>query len=310
MRIFINDVGRLRSGWRLLLFAAAFTGLFVMFVVGLRVFYVAATRFLPSIPYADFLSNFVFRVALISFALGAGYLCVRFLEGLPFRSLGIGFHRGFIRDFVLGSVIGGVSVTIGVMTAFGMGGLRFSLNTVSAAGVAKSVIGAGILFFVAALAEEAMFRGYPIQTLTRAKLAWFGVLLTSVPFGLGHLWNPNVIPGVTLANTILAGVWFGVAYLKTRSLWFPWGLHLAWNFVLGALFGLPVSGLMLVSQPLLRGEDIGPQWLTGGSYGIEGGVAATIALTVSTLVIWFLPWPGADPELKRLTSEENPSLRP
>ncbi len=151
-----------------------------------------------------------------------------------------------------------------------------------------------------------MFRGYGLQTLSRAKLAWLGVLLTSVPFGLVHLGNPNVVPGVTFANTALAGIWLAAAYLRTRSLWLALGVHWSWNWALGWFFGLPISGIQLVSHPLLQTQDNGPKWLTGGSYGIEGGVACTIALVLFTVFLWKTRWLSATPELKQMTSEENP----
>jgi hypothetical protein len=139
----------------------------------------------------------------------------------------------------------------------------------------------------AAAAEEMLFRGYPLQTLTRANLAWLGVLLTSVPFAAVHLKNPNVVPGFTFLNTALAGLWLAVAYLRTRSLWLPLGLHWSWNWAQASLLGLPVSGIeRLAPAPLLRAINSGPDWLTGGSYGIEGGAACTIALLISTLIIW------------------------
>ena len=169
------------------------------------------------------------------------------------------------------------------------------------------MIGSGVLLFAAAVAEEAMFRGYGLQTLSRAKLAWLGVLLTSVPFGLVHLTNPNVVPGVTFVNTALAGIWLAAAYLRTRSLWLPIGVHWAWNWALGWFFGLPISGLQLVSTPLIQTQDNGPKWLTGGSYGIEGGVACTIALILFTAFLWKTRWLSATPELKQMTSEENPA---
>lgn len=306
--IFINEFGRLRSGWRLVIYFAAFIALSFVWVVVLRGLYLAGSRVFPKFPYAEFAADAIFRLTLLLSALGAGFICVKFLEGLPFRSLGLGFHSGFLRDLVVGSAIGILSVALAVLIAVVMGGLRFSLNNEAVVAISKSLIASGGLLFIAALAEEAMFRGYPLQTLSRARLAWLGALLTSVPFGLVHLNNPNVIPGVTFANTALAGIWLAIAYLKTRSLWFPWGVHWAWNFALGGLFGLPISGINLISHPLLKAEDIGPRWLTGGSYGIEGGIACTIALIVSTLLIWFLPWPSATPELKQMTSEEQKHL--
>jgi len=166
------------------------------------------------------------------------------------------------------------------------------------------------VLFIAALAEEALFRGYPLQTLTRARMAVIALLLTSVPFGMAHLSNPNAIPGATFANTVIAGIWLGVAYLRTRSLWFPLGLHWAWNWALGGVFGLPISGKNLVSNPLLHGVDVGPAWLTGGAYGIEGGVACTIALVVFTLFVWRTRLLSATADLKTLTSDENPVVPP
>jgi hypothetical protein len=164
------------------------------------------------------------------------------------------------------------------------------------------------VLFVAALAEEAIFRGYPLQTFARAKLASVGVLVTLMFFGYVHLSNPNAMPGMTFVNTALAGLWLAVGYLRTRSLWFPLGLHWSWNWALGWFFGLPVSGLNVVSHPLLKGNDLGPEWLTGGSYGLEGGVAATVVLVVFTFFTWRTRWVSPTPELKKLTSEENPVL--
>jgi hypothetical protein len=123
--------------------------------------------------------------------------------------------------------------------------------------------------------------------LTRARLAWLGVLLTSVPFAAAHLKNPNAVPGFTFINTALAGVWLAVAYLRTRSLWLSFGLHWSWNWAQASLLGLPVSGIERIAPaPLLKAINAGPDWLTGGAYGIEGGAACTIALLISTVVIW------------------------
>jgi hypothetical protein len=127
-----------------------------------------------------------------------------------------------------------------------------------------------------------------------------------VPFALAHFWNPNIVRGVTFANTALAGVWLAVAYLRTRNLWFPLGVHWGWNWALGSIFGLPVSGLTLLSNPLMYGKDFGPRWLTGGNYGIEGGVAGTLAIVASILFLWRTKIISADPELLKLTSQENP----
>ena len=308
-KFFINDVGRLRSGWRLLLFVCVFVALSFLVGLFLRIGFALVHQFLPPVPHATFIANVIYRLTLLFSALGAGYFCTRVLEGLPWRALGLTFHTGWFRDLLVGSMLGIASLALAAMIATAGGGLRFTMSgTGMLLLVGKSLVSTAVLFLVAALAEEAMFRGYPLQTLTRARLIWLGVLLTSVPFALAHLWNPNVVRGVTFANTALAGVWLAVAYLRTRSLWFPLGVHWAWNWALGSLCGLPVSGVNLNGHPLLQGKDFGPAWLTGGSYGIEGGVACTIALLLSTLFIWRTNLVSPTPELKKLTSEENPAI--
>jgi membrane protease YdiL (CAAX protease family) len=309
MRIFFNDAGRLRSGWRLLLFVLACFAALMLLATGLRVAYAVLHNHGPAIPHAEYIADVIFRLTMLAAALAAGYLCARVLEGLPWRSLGLTLHQRWFTDLLIGFGIGFASLVVAVAIAAAAGGLRFSFAGASATGaMLRSLIGTLVILFFAALAEEALFRGYPLQTLSRAQLAWLGLLLTSVPFALAHLRNPNVVRGVTFANTALAGIWLGVAYLRTRSLWFPLGVHWSWNWGLGWFFGLPISGINLVSNPLFKADDLGPAWLTGGSYGIEGGVACTVALAAFTIFIWRMPWVRPTAEMYKLTSQENAVL--
>ncbi|HEY6121370.1 MAG TPA: type II CAAX endopeptidase family protein, partial [Pyrinomonadaceae bacterium] len=232
----------------------------------------------------------------------------RVLEGLPWRAFGLSFHRSWFSDFLVGSAIGAASLVLASALATLGGGLSFSFSGKGLMFlIARALVTAAALFVLAALAEEALFRGYPLQTLSRAQLAWLGVLLTSVPFAAVHLWNPNVVKGFTFANTALAGIWLASAYLRTRSLWFPLGVHWAWNWMLDSVLGLPVSGITVSPHPLVHGTDLGPAWLTGGSYGIEGGAACTIVLLLSTAFVWRTRLVSAVPELLALTSAENPA---
>lgn len=306
LKIFYNRFGRLRSGWRALIFALAVIALSILIVVVLRGGYALLHEAGP-FPNLAFMPDLIFRVTMLITALGVGYLCARWLEGLPWRSLGLTFHQNWFRDLLVGFAIGFVALAIGVGIAAAGGGLRFSFaSTATMLPVVRSLVGSAFLFCVAALAEEALFRGYPLQTFSRAHLAWVGILVTLLFFGYVHLTNPNAMLGMTFLNTSIAGLWLGIGYLRTRSLWFPLGLHWAWNWALGAFFGLPVSGMNLVSHPLFRGFDTGPAWLTGGNYGVEGGIAGTIALVLVTIFTWRTQLVSATPELKKLTSEENP----
>jgi membrane protease YdiL (CAAX protease family) len=307
--IFFNDVGRLRSGWRLLTYLLLLIVASIIWEQNVRVLYGFVSTY-RQLPHPEFVLAMVYRGGLLVIALGVGFLCAHILEELPWRSLGASFHNGWFKDFIIGSAIGFATLVVAVVIAIAGRGLSFSINPVDRTGIVRSMIGSGVIFVVAAFAEEALFRGYALQTLTRAKLAWLGVALTLALFGAAHLTNPNVVPGFTLANTAIAGLWFAIAYLRTRSLWLPLGLHWSWNWALGWFFGLPVSGLNLTSHPLLKASDSGALWLTGGSYGIEGGIAATIALALSTVLVWRISIISADPELKKLTSEENPVTDP
>ena len=306
--IFFNSAGRPRSGWRLLIFILVYVLVMLLLTMLARLAYAAALHLLPGRTIGEYFQNLLFRLIFLVGSLAAGFICARVLEGLPWRALGLWFHSGWLRDLVVGSVIGVASLAVATAIATAGGGLSFTISGRAALlQVLQTLVFSAALFIFAALAEEALFRGYPLQTMTRAHLAWLGVFVTSVPFAAVHLRNPNVAAGFTFANTALAGIWLAVAYFRTRSLWFPLGVHWAWNWALGSLFGLPVSGITeLAPHPLLHGTDLGPAWLTGGTYGIEGGVACTITLIISTVFIWRTRLVAATPEMNTLTSQENP----
>jgi uncharacterized protein len=284
---FFNDQQHLRSGWRVAIFAVVFLVLakllegLVLFVAGL----VAKTQTAALLSgNAGFVIG---AVILFSSAALAGWVCGRLFEELPWIALGWSLHQGWFRNLAIGSAIGALSLVLAAVVAAATRGLSFNLDNLSSTSIEKTLLLSALIFVVAASAEEVLFRGYPLQTLTRANLAWVGVLLTSVPFAIVHLNNPNVSRGFTFVNTSLAGIWLAIAYLRTRSLWFPLGLHWAWNWMQASIFGLPVSGIdRLAPAPLLHAMNAGPDWVTGGAYGIEGGAACTLALLISMIVIW------------------------
>ncbi len=306
-KIFINEFGRLRSGWRFVVFLI----LFVCFGGAFAAVGEAALTKLA----IDFGSGSVLNLLLNSStslvaALLVGWLCGKYLENLPFRALGAWFTRNWLKDFSLGILLGAFSVSLAVLTAFAFGGLSFRLNETNGESAILLTLGISLVVFIAGAAfEEILFRGYLFQTLVRADLAWLAMALTALFFSVVHLGNPSATYLSTF-NTALAGVWFGLAYLKTRTLWFVFGLHLAWNWFQGAIFGIEVSGITsLTTAPLLREIDGGPAWLTGANYGIEGGIVCTIALLVSILLIWRLPILKPTEEMLALTGEEKPTTK-
>ncbi len=284
---FLNEAGHLRSGWRLAIFAVAFlictqlsqALLFLGLAVALR---------RSALELAD--SNWAFVAghgSILISAMLVGWGCGAILEELPFRALGCSPRHGWLKNIGLGSFLGTVTLFLAALLTTVTRGVHFRFDTAGSGVIGQTLAVSLLLFVFAAAAEEMLFRGYPLQTLTRANLAWLGVLLTSVPFAAVHLNNPHAVPGFTFVNTALAGVWLAVAYLRTRSLWLPLALHWSWNWAQASLLGFPVSGIERIAPaPLLQAVNAGPDWLTGGSYGIEGGAACTVALLISTLVIW------------------------
>ena len=267
---FLNEAGRLRSGWRLGIYLIVFAAL--MFLLGsvVRLVYVIGEPL--HLTFNAFFENIIFRIVFLGSALIAGWICNRWLEGLPWRALGLVFHSGWARDLLVGAIIGAASLTIAALVALAAGGLHFAFSgRAFLFSTLQSLSTTAVMFIVAALAEEATFRGYPLQTLTRAGLAWLGVLITSVPFALVHLQNPNVVAGFTFINTALAGIWLALAYLRTRSLWFPLGVHWAWNWALGSIFGLPVSGLKYQAIRSYRRTTAVPHGLPGEVMASKAG---------------------------------------
>ncbi|MEO8073140.1 MAG: type II CAAX endopeptidase family protein [Acidobacteriota bacterium] len=305
IEIFINQTGRLRSGWRFLIFLLTVLVFSSSFGAAVReIFYFLPIGFGEHSLLSLINQNFVLLVV----SLFVGWLCGKFLEGLPFRALGCWFTKNWFRDLIFGLLLGAVSLLFAAFVGMIFGGLRFQLNQENGQSAILLTLGVSLLVFVlGAAGEELFFRGYMLQTFARAKLAWLAIAFTSLFFASAHLGNPSANYISTL-NTALAGIWFGIAYLKTRNLWFVFGLHLMWNWVQGAFLGLPVSGITeLTTAPLLRVSEFGAKQITGGDYGIEGGIACTMAIVFSTVLIWYLPFLKPSEEMLALTSEEIPA---
>jgi membrane protease YdiL (CAAX protease family) len=170
-----------------------------------------------------------------------------------------------------------------------MGALLFGLMTgiVALLGGFEiiGVRGAGQIWTMLAIAivsgtlEEVLFRGVMLRHLESLTGTWIALAITSGLFGAGHIFNPDATWFAAFAIAVEAGVLLGAAYLLTRRLWLAIGIHAAWNFTQGWVFSVPVSG---GDAPLglLITRRVGPDWLTGGEFGLE---ASSVAMVVATL---------------------------
>lgn len=297
--IFFDNNGRVRSGWRAAIFLVTFTILSIILILGT----LAGFALLPIGPSAGSYLPFVIPFAISSaIAIVFGAFYGKLFEDLPFRALGIALRGKWLVNFAIGCLVGAVALASAVLIAVTSGTMTLTVNHESQPGaITSTLISTSIIFLIGALSEETLFRGYLLQTLARSKHILLGVLLTSLLFAFAHNNNPDV-SYLALVNTFLAGIWFAAAYFKTRDLWFPLGMHFMWNWLQGPVFGINVSGIGDFSpDPVLRATDSGPAWFSGGSYGIEGGLACTVALLISMGLIYFLPVPRADEEFMFLS---------
>ena len=135
----------------------------------------------------------------------------------------------------------------------------------------------------AAFFEELFIRGYVFAVLRRAAGWKLALIVTSVVFGLLHAWNPNPDAESILA-VIVAGFFLGAIFLATRSLYAAGAAHFAWNWVMSGALHIAVSGLPS-PDPDYRVVETGPDWLTGGPWGPEGGLMAVVVMFI---VVFYL----------------------
>ena len=292
--IFINKEGGFRSGWRVLAF-------FICFIVCAALLFSLTKAFATLFPSFSFLviepsSEYLSRDILIylvssnarnlAAAALASAICARILERRSFGSIGFKLHRGWPRDFLLGSLLGASSLAIVVGIGVSAGVFSFDVQNRNWKSLVAGFLVTSLFFMIAGATEELLFRGFPFQALVHDLGDARAITITAVLFGLAHISNPSASLFSTI-NTVLAGAWLGLAYLRTRSLWLATGLHWSWNFAMVFVFGLPVSGFTTLGQlAWLRGTVGEPMWVSGGSYGPEAGLAATAGLVLSTLAIY------------------------
>jgi membrane protease YdiL (CAAX protease family) len=193
--------------------------------------------------------------------------------------------KAWWKHFVLGAAIGFLLTVMAVAPIHFWGHTRIAYD--QGLRIIPKVAAVIVILLFGALAEELMFRGYPFQHLEKGIGAVGAIAVFSVLYGLLHLLNPGASRwGVV--NTILIGILLSIAYLRTRSLWLPWGIHFGWNATLGSILGLPVSGFRFFNV-YARTTVTGPKWVTGGSYGVEASAACAIAILIGIVIVWKLP---------------------
>jgi len=191
--------------------------------------------------------------------------------------------KKYVRGLLIGLAM--FVAAVGLSALFGF--VSFEAGDPQQQGLAA--LGGVLLVFlgwmVQGAAEEALARGWILPTIgARYKPVW-GLVVSSVIFALLHSLNPSLNP-VAIINLFLFGVFTVLFALYDGGLWGVFSIHTAWNWAQGNLFGFEVSGMLPPGGTLFNLMEVGPDVITGGSFGPEGGLAVTAVLIVSCVLVW------------------------
>jgi uncharacterized protein len=223
--------------------------------------------------------------AMLAFLLLVGFAAMGFWldhQAHPISEQGLPRREGWPREWGLGLAIGWGATLVCVLPMLVAGGIAISLYT---RGASWGWLAADAAFFaVAALAEEIAYRGYAFQCFIRAVGPAGAVLGFAAIYAIMQALNPGA-NRVSLIVSLAFSFLLSTAYLRTRALWVSWGLNFGWKASRALVFGLAVSGVSSHS-PVVQGDPMGPLWLTGGAFGLDGSWLALIALLAAIPVVY------------------------
>jgi uncharacterized protein len=186
------------------------------------------------------------------------------------------------RNIILGTLIGALLQCLTILVISLNGGFKIiSINSIS------TVIIPFTIAFTVAVFEEILIRGIIFRIMEEKLGSYISLLISAVIFGALHLANPHstLISGLCIA--IEAGLLLGLAYIYTRNLWFPIAIHFAWNFMQSGVFGAITSGNEKTNS-LLTTQITGSELITGGAFGPEGTIQATIFCLIASIILLLL----------------------
>jgi uncharacterized protein len=206
----------------------------------------------------------------------AGYLLfVRYTERRKVSELGL---QGSLGEWATGLAIGAImfALTIGTIALFGSYKI-IGMNPV------MTIVPVAIMSIIAGITEEILLRALFFRILEEWTGSWIALAASALLFGGLHMMNPNATPTAAIAIALEAGLMLGAAFMVTRRLWLVFGIHMAWNFTQGGIFGVAVSGFK--SSGLFQSTLSGPALISGGEFGAEASIFAVIFGVLLTLIL-------------------------
>ncbi len=238
-----------------------------------------------ALEFTENLPGWIYAVSLA----GCGFMivavaiyCSKFEKRKAFT---FGFSkRGIFTEYLMGIVIGAVMISLPTITCYMTKCVTFSYGTTT-----PLIIGIYfIAFLIQGMAEEAMFRGYLLTTLARKNNVWVAITVSSLMFALFHVGNAN-FNIIAFINIALFGFFAAIFTLRRGSIWAIGAIHAIWNFAQGNVFGFSVSGNSMSDSLLIANQNNFGAILSGGKFGLEGGLGVTIVLLIAILAVLISP---------------------
>ena len=280
MTILKTDNGQYRAIWRILLYI-------VLFIALSKIFDLISSSFL--LIQGDDLSNnqllvnrfigksFTFLAALIP-----ALLLLKYFDKRLLGMLGLGFYKGNLKELstgmLIGLIVGGISIAMMAVLGFA----SFTLNNIQFE-LILYVLFILIILMISAAFEEVFFRGYIFQALLEGRNLIVTLILFSLVFGFAHLSNEG-ITAYAIIFTICAGVFLGVLFYKTRSLWICIGMHYTWNFIVAPVFGIGVDNHKYLNKSIFSYTPIESNFPIGPE--AAGDLIQSIVIIIFTVIIW------------------------
>ncbi len=215
----------------------------------------------------------------------SGALAMAIFESHKLSDLGLHLNGNAARNLLAGFAAGAMGASLLIVPPLLFGFAHF--ETVPDAGATvRGALFTVVLLFCGAAGEEIAFRGFPLQILMRGYGSWASILGIGALFGVMHRFNPGAT-ALSTVNTAGFGVLFGIALLRSHDLWLPIGLHFGWNATLPFL-GVSLSGFTIRVTEYQLVWKAGVLW-SGGSYGPEASLLASLVLLVLAWVVWKMP---------------------
>lgn len=227
------------------------------------------------------LAKFISVIALV-----IGFVFVKVFEKRYPHQYGIILSKKSGKNFLIGLLLGAISIIIIAFMLFATNNARMT-NSIDKPMFSIGTLYTLIIFILVGIDEEVLIRGYVVHTLGRYNNKYVIYIVPAIIFSALHLMNPSVSV-IGLINIVLIGVLFTYMTLKTKNILMAVGFHITWNFFQGGFFGFNVSGTTLWDS-VYPVEMINNNILTGGNFGLEGGILTTILSFIMILIVYLLP---------------------